>query len=73
MIHARSATEVETGRKAFLSRWRLKCRAVADSPEEAGERLFCFTRLDPPRGDQWALLASGQILMQKGPGSGPIM
>ena len=26
---------------------RLKCRAVADSLEEAGERLFAFTRLDP--------------------------
>ena len=29
---------------------RLKCPAVADSLEEAGERLFAFTRLDP---SQW--------------------
>jgi transposase-like protein len=28
----------------------LKCRAVADSLEEAGDRLFTFTRLDP---SQW--------------------
>ena len=34
-------------RKAFLRKWRLKCRAVASSPDEAGDRLFTFTRLDP--------------------------
>lgn len=34
-------------RKAFLGQWKLKCRAVADSLEEAGDRLFSFTRLDP--------------------------
>jgi transposase-like protein len=32
-------------RQAFLRKWRLKCRAVADSLEEAGDRLFTFTRL----------------------------
>ena len=36
--------------KAFLRKWKLKCRAVADSLEEAGDRLFSFTRLDP---SQW--------------------
>lgn len=50
MIYADSATEIETRRKAFLRKWRLKCRAVADSLEEAGDRLFSFTRLDP---SQW--------------------
>src|SRR5881398_2976586 len=30
---------------AFMRKWRLKCKAVADSLEEAGERLFTFTRL----------------------------
>jgi len=50
MIYAETAAEVEARRKAFLSKWRLKCRAVADSLEEAGERLFAFTRLDP---SQW--------------------
>jgi transposase-like protein len=45
MIYAKSATEIETKRRAFLRKWRLKCRAVADSLEEAGERLFTFTRL----------------------------
>jgi putative transposase len=50
MIYAETAAEVETRRKAFERKWRLKCRAVADSLEEAGERLFAFTRLDP---SQW--------------------
>ena len=50
MIYAATPKEIESRRKAFLRKWRLKCRAVADSLEEAGERLFAFTRL--PRG-QW--------------------
>ena len=45
MIYAATAKEIEQRRKAFLRKWRLKCRAVADSLEEAGERLFTFTRL----------------------------
>lgn len=45
MIYAESANEIEQRRKAFLRKWRLKCRGVADSLEEAGERLFTFTRL----------------------------
>ena len=50
MIYAGTAAEIETRRKAFLRKWRLKGRAVADSLEEAGDRLFSFTRLDP---SQW--------------------
>jgi len=50
MIYADTAVEVEKRRKAFLRKWRLKCKAVADSLEEAGDRLFTFTRLDP---SQW--------------------
>ena len=45
MIYAASAKEVDARRKAFLRKWRLKCQAVADSLEEAGEALFAFTRL----------------------------
>ncbi len=45
MIYAATTKEIETRRKAFLRKWRLKCRAVADSLEEAGEALFAFTRL----------------------------
>ena len=43
----RDEVEVEKRRKAFLRKWRLKCKAAADSLEEAGDRLFTFTRLDP--------------------------
>jgi len=50
MIYADTAVEIEKRRKAFLRKWRLKCKAVADSLEEAGDRLFTFMRLDP---SQW--------------------
>jgi putative transposase len=50
MIYAASREEVEARRKAFIRKWRLKHRAVADSLEEAGDRLFTFTRLPP---SQW--------------------
>ena len=45
MIYAASAAEVAQRRRAFIRKWRLKCKAVADSLEEAGDRLFTFTRL----------------------------
>ena len=50
MIYAASAAEIERRRRAFIRKWHLKCKAVADSLEEAGERLFTFTRLPP---SQW--------------------
>jgi putative transposase len=50
MIYAATREEIETRRKAFIHKWRLKHRAVADSLEEAGERLFTFARLPP---SQW--------------------
>ena len=50
MIYAETAADVEMRRKAFLRKWRLNCRAVAESLEEAGDRLFAFTGLGP---SQW--------------------
>jgi putative transposase len=50
MIYAATAEEVMERRKAFLRKWRLRHRAVADSLEEAGEALFAFVRLPP---SQW--------------------
>ena len=50
MIYAASAAEIAARRRAFIRKWRLKCKAVADSLEEAGDRLFTFTRLPA---DQW--------------------
>ena len=45
MIYAETSAEVMRRRRLFLAKWRLKCRGVADSLEEAGDRLFTFTRL----------------------------
>jgi putative transposase len=50
MVYAATREEIEARRKSFIRKWRLKHRAVADSLEEAGERLFAFTRLPP---SQW--------------------
>jgi transposase-like protein len=50
MIYAGTPREIEARRKTFIRKWRLKHRAVADSLEEAGDRLFTFTRLPP---SQW--------------------
>jgi putative transposase len=50
MIYAATRAEVEARRKTFIRKWRLKHRSVADSLEEAGERLFTFVRLPP---SQW--------------------
>ena len=50
MIYAATAAEIEARRRAFLRKWRLRHRAVADSLEEAGDKLFAFTRLPP---SQW--------------------
>jgi len=50
MIYAETRQEIEARRKAFIRKWRLKHRAVADSLEEASDRLFTFTRLPP---SQW--------------------
>jgi len=50
MIYAKDAKEVEKRRKAFLRKWRDKCEAVATSLEEAGDKLFTFTRLPV---EQW--------------------
>jgi len=50
MIYADTPAEIAARRRAFLRKWRLKHRAVADSLDEAGDRLFTFTRLPP---SQW--------------------
>jgi hypothetical protein len=40
MLYAKKIAQgIETRRKAFIRKWRLKHRAVADSLEEAGDRL----------------------------------
>jgi putative transposase len=40
MVHAGTAAAVLGKRKVFLAKWKLRCRAVADSLDEAGEGLW---------------------------------
>ncbi len=53
MMYAEDADEARKKRTAFLAKWRLRCRGVADSMEEAGDQLFTFLGY-PPR--QWKSL-----------------
>ena len=50
MIYAATPKEIETRRKAFIRKWRLRHRPVANCLEEAGDRLFSFMRPPP---SQW--------------------
>ncbi len=53
MIYATTPEEITVRHKAFIRKWRLKHRAVADSLEEAGDRLFTFAHMPP---SQWRSL-----------------
>jgi transposase-like protein len=59
MIYAETRQEVEAKRKAFLRKWRLKCLAAAASLEEAGDKLFTFTRF--PKG-QWKSIRTSNAI-----------
>jgi putative transposase len=59
MIYAASRAEIEAKRKAFLRKWRLKCRPVADSLEETGDKLFTFTRFPP---SQWKSIRASNAI-----------
>jgi len=59
MIYADTKHEVEIRRKAFLRKWRLKCPAVAASLEEAGDKLFTFTRF--PK-SQWKSIRTSNAI-----------
>jgi len=59
MIYADTKQEIEAKRKAFILKWRLKCAAVADSLEEAGDKLFTFTRF--PK-SQWRSIRTSNAI-----------
>lgn len=59
MIYAATKPEIEARRKAFIRKWRLKCRAVADSLEEAGDKLFTFTRFPQ---SQWKSIRTSNAI-----------
>lgn len=53
MIYADDAKKVAEQRASFRKKWRLKCAAVVDSLDEAGEHLFTFTKFPS---SQWKAL-----------------
>jgi putative transposase len=59
MIYAATKQEVEAKRKAFIRKWRLKCPAVAASLEEAGDKLFTFTRFPQ---SQWKSIRTSNAI-----------
>ncbi|MGH7186677.1 MAG: IS256 family transposase, partial [Pseudomonadota bacterium] len=59
MIYAETKQEVESQRKLFIRKWRLKHKPVADSLEEAGDKLFTFTRFPP---SQWKSIRTSNAI-----------
>lgn len=59
MIYAGTKQEIEAKRKSFIRKWRLKCHAVAASLEEAGDKLFTFTRF--PK-SQWKSIRTSNAI-----------
>jgi putative transposase len=59
MIYAQPKQEIEAKRKAFIRKWRLKHKTIADSLEEAGDKLFTFTRFPP---SQWKSIRTSNAI-----------
>jgi putative transposase len=59
MIYAASREAVEQARVGFLRKWKLRCKAVSASFEEAGDELFTFTAFPI---SQWKALRTTNAL-----------
>ena len=59
MVYADSREAVEQERARFLRKWRLRCKAVVSSFEEAGEELFTFLQFPQ---SQWKALLTTNAL-----------
>jgi len=59
MIYAPSREAVEQARVGFLRKWKLRCKAVSASFEEAGDELFTFTAFPS---SQWKALRTTNAL-----------
>jgi putative transposase len=59
MIYALSREAVEQARVGFLRKWKLRCKAVSTSFEEAGGELFTFTSFPS---SQWKALRTTNAL-----------
>jgi putative transposase len=59
MIYAESRTLVDQARTRFVKKWRLRCPAVVECLEEAGDDLFTFLRFPKT---QWKALRTTNAL-----------
>lgn len=59
MMYGKSREVVESARRSFLKKWRLRCAVVAASLEEAGDDLFTFLNFPPT---QWKGLRTTNAL-----------
>jgi transposase-like protein len=59
MIYGANRDMVESARRSFLKKWRLRCAVVAASLEEAGDELFTFLSFPP---SQWKGLRTTNAL-----------
>lgn len=59
MIYAETAKAVEDARVGFARKWKLRCKAVCTSFEEAGDDLFTFVRYPV---SQWKSLRTTNAL-----------
>jgi Transposase, Mutator family len=59
MVYADSCEAVEHERARFLRKWRLRCKAVVSSLEEAGDELFTFLKFPQ---SQWKALRTTNAL-----------
>jgi transposase-like protein len=59
MIYAESRTAVEQARTRFVKKWRLRCPAVVECLDEAGDDLFTFLRFPKL---QWKALRTTNAL-----------
>ena len=59
MIYAQSREAIEQARRGFVRKWKLRCQAVYQSFEEAGDQLFTFTAFPA---SQWKALRTTNAL-----------
>ena len=59
MIYAESREAIEHARVGFARKWKLRCKTVSASFEEAGDELFSFTAFPPA---QWKALRTTNAL-----------
>jgi Transposase, Mutator family len=59
MVYAETREAVEHARVGFLRKWRLRCKAVVSSLEEAGDELFTFLQFPTL---QWKALRTTNAL-----------